>query len=111
MHKKQDIVNMTKFQVSNMFKLNEFQDQAFKQLHKIHTNKATIKIWLGMSMVQQELEKHNLLKLSKNISIKCGSIYIKCWCTHNKCCNVNKWFKYNPLLIGLLVDKQSTHIK
>jgi hypothetical protein len=44
MHKKQDIVNMTKFQVSNMFKLNEFQDQAFKQLHKIHTNKATIKI-------------------------------------------------------------------
>jgi hypothetical protein len=105
MHKKQDIVNMTKFQVSNMFKLNEFQDQAFKQLHKIHTNKATIKIWLGMLMVQQELEKHKLLKLSKNISIKWGSIYIKCWCTHNKCCNVNNWFKYNPLLIGLLVDK------
>ncbi len=94
MHKKQDIVNMTKFQVSNMFKL-----------HKIHTNKATIKIWLGMLMVQQELEKHKLLKLSKNISIKWGSIYIKCWCTHNKCCNVNNWFKYNPLLIGLLVDK------
>jgi hypothetical protein len=44
MHKKHDIANMTKFQVSNMFKLNEFQDQAFKNLHKIHTNKATIKI-------------------------------------------------------------------
>lgn len=41
---KQDIANMTKFQVSNMFKLNEFQDQAFKKLQKIHTNKAIIKI-------------------------------------------------------------------
>ncbi len=97
MHKKHDIANMTKFQVSKMFKLNEFQDQAFKNLHKIHTNKATIKIWLGMSMLQQESEKHKLFKLSKNITIKWGSI-------NNKCCNVNKWFKYNPLLIGLLVD-------
>jgi hypothetical protein len=42
---------MTKFQVSNMFKLNEFQGQAFKQLYKIHTNKAKIKISLGMLMV------------------------------------------------------------